>query len=142
MQMNIETDYAVRCILFLAQNDAYTPSGKIAEAMRIEKEQILRILKKLQAAGLVRSQRGQVGGFSLAKSTDQIMMRDIIEVMEDTIKINRCLENDGFCSRNGIPSCQVHQYYNGVQSILEQIFDNTSITDILSGNATAFSSLS
>ena len=142
MQMNIETDYAVRCILFLAQNDAYTPSGKIAEAMRIEKEQTLRILKKLQAAGLVRSQRGQVGGFSLAKSTDQIMMRDIIEVMEDTIKINRCLENDGFCSRNGTPSCQVHQYYNGVQSILEQIFDNTSITDILSGNATAFSSLS
>ena len=140
--MNIETDYAVRCILFLAQNDAYTPSGKIAEAMRIEKEQTLRILKKLQAAGLVRSQRGQVGGFSLAKSTDQIMMRDIIEVMEDTIKINRCLENDGFCNRNGTPSCQVHQYYNGVQSILEQIFDNTSITDILSGNATAFSSLS
>lgn len=140
--MNIETDYAVRCILFLAQNNTHTPSSRIAEAVCIEKDQVMRILKKLQAAGLVSSRCGADGGFCLAKSTDQITMIDIIEVMEDTIKINRCLEKDGYCSRNGTPSCRVHQYYTGVQSILEQLFGNTSITDILSGNATAFSSLS
>lgn len=141
MQMSIETDYAVRCILYMAQHEGYSKAAEISRAMCITKEHCVRILKKLSEAGLVCSQRGCVGGYRLKRPAEKISILDPIMVMEGTIKINRCLEHDGFCSRHAAPDCPVHQYYSGIQSILEQVFGNTTIQDIIDGRATAFNEL-
>ena len=139
MQMNIETDYAVRCILYMAQREGYSKAADISREMCISKEHCIKILRKLADAGLIVSRRGS--GYKLNRPADHISIFDPIMVMEGTIKINRCLEHDGFCSRNAAGSCPVHQYYSGIQSILEQVFENTTIQDILDGKATAYNEL-
>jgi len=141
MQMNIETDYAIRCMLYMGGHEGYSPSALISREMVIPKEQIQKILRKLMDAGLVISQRGQDGGYKPSRPVHDIKVLDVISCMEETIKINRCLEKDGFCNRKATISCPMHKYYYGVQNILEQVFQNTSIKDILDGKATGFSSL-
>ncbi len=141
MQMNIKTDYAIRCMLYMGSHDGFSPSNAISREMAIPKEDIQKILRQLMEAGLVVSQRGQDGGYKPSRPVHTIKVFDVISCMEGTIKINRCLEKDGFCNRKATNSCQMHKYYYGVQNILEQIFQNTSIKDILDGKATGFSSL-
>jgi Rrf2 family nitric oxide-sensitive transcriptional repressor len=141
MQLNIETDYAIRSILYLGSNPGYAPLKIIAETMAIEKEQLTKIIQKLRDAGLVKGQRGKVGGYTLARPASGIRLLDVILCMEGTIKVNRCLEKDGFCSRKAVPDCPMHHYYCGLQSILEQLFENTTMQDILDGKADAFQAL-
>ena len=53
MQMNIETDYAVRCILYMAQREGYSKAADISREMCISKEHCIKILRKLADAGLI-----------------------------------------------------------------------------------------
>ena len=141
MQLNIETDYAVRCVLYLAQCGKYTPVVRIGEQMRIEEDTLSRIIALLCEAGVVET-RKIPHSCRLAREPEKISVLDILELMEGTIKINRCLEHDGYCNRSGRDcNCPVHRYYSGVQNMLEQVFGDTSFADLLNGKADAFRAL-
>lgn len=140
MQLNIETDYAVRTVLYLTDQEGYEPSAKIARSMVVDPEIMKKILHRLQNAGIITSKSGADGGYALSRPAESISLLSVIETMEGTIKINRCLEKDGYCNRNMSGSCPVHKFYSSVQSMLEQVFGNTTIRDLHDGN-TAFAGL-
>ena len=51
--------------------------------------------------------------------------------MEGTTRINRCLEPDGFCSRNGVATCPVHKFYTHIQSYLDTAFQDKTIASLM-----------
>lgn len=134
MQLNIETDYAVRTVLYLTDKDGYEPSARIADQMVIDREILKKILHRLQKAGIVVGRAGSEGGYALSRPAENISLLSVIETMEGTVKINRCLEKDGYCSRKKSGSCAVHKFYASVQNMLEQAFGNTTIRDLYEGN--------
>lgn len=134
MQLNIETDYAVRTVLYLTGRNGYEPSGRIADVMVIDHDVLKKILHRLQNAGILVSKSGAEGGYALSRPAASISLLSVIETMEGTIRINRCLENDGYCNRKMSGSCNVHKFYSSVQSMLEQAFGNTTIQDLYDGN--------
>lgn len=131
MQINITTDYAIRAVLYLAVRNSITTSGEIAESMGIPKSYILKITNKLQEAGIVKRIVGSKGGFILAKSSEKINMYEIIKIMEPTMKINRCLEEDEYCSRFATESCPVRKFYNNLQNDLEFKLKEITIRHLL-----------
>lgn len=116
MQINVTTDYAIRAVLYLAIRNSITTSNEILVAMGIPKSYILKITNKLQEAGIVERIVGARGGFSLSKSPEQISLYEIIKIMEPTIKINRCLEEDEHCSRFATENCPVRKFYSNLQN--------------------------
>lgn len=89
----------------------------IISAKKKGKAKIARILKNI---GMVEAVEGAQGGYYLLKDPREITLLDVVKATESTIKINRCLEKDEFCSNNGIASCKVHRTYVGLQEELEQ----------------------
>ena len=68
MQITRETDYAIRCVLHLArQPRRVAPAAEIAAATQVPRIFLAKILQRLAKAGIVVSQRGVQGGFSLAR---------------------------------------------------------------------------
>lgn len=51
--------------------------------------------------------------------------------MESTIKINKCLENDKFCSRSIIENYPLRSFYCDLQDELESRLASTTINLIL-----------
>ena len=51
--------------------------------------------------------------------------------MENTTKINRCLEEDAHCNRKAVDYCAVRRYYAKVQEKLENKFFSISLAEIL-----------
>ena len=51
--------------------------------------------------------------------------------MEGTTRINRCLDPDGYCSRNGVPTCPVHKFYTRIQSYLDEAFQDKTIASLM-----------
>lgn len=131
MQLRITTDYAIRSILYLAMSPGNHSSYEIADTMCIPQKYVQQIMRDLRIAGIITSAQGGNGGYALAREPEEIKLGDIIVVMEKTICLNRCLEEDHYCSRGGPPNCPVHKYYGEIQGRLEEYFAKVSIKELL-----------
>lgn len=133
MNINQATDYGFRAVLFLAQQ----PQGVVVEAQTIANSQVvpmrflLKIMPSLIKAGIVRSQRGVGGGYALARHPKEITLLDVLEAIEGPIYLNRCLLDEVLCSKQGPPSCQVHQALGEIQQRLSSDFASYSFADLM-----------
>jgi Rrf2 family protein len=77
---------------------ASAPSGKLisdkalAEFNRVPKEYLSKCLQQLSQAGLVHTTTGPKGGYSLAKSPQEISFLEVVEAVEGTRKTFLCQE--------------------------------------------------
>lgn len=132
MQLNVTTDYAIRVILYLAMKGGIVSSKELSEKMGIPAKYILKITKKLSEAELTKTHIGKKGGFSVIKPAKEISLLDVIATMENTTKVNRCLEEDEFCSRFATDNCPVRGFYCALQEELENKLSLITIQDLLS----------
>lgn len=121
MQLTITTDYAIRIALLLSLSQRTISIPELSEKLHIPKSYVPRIITMLKKADIVDSSRGQHGGIYLKKSPEQITFKVIFDAVGETIKINRCLEEDKFCSR-----C-ARNFYTNLQDYLDKRFSETSI---------------
>lgn len=132
MQLKISTDYAIRIVLYLATTQTAATSAEISVKMGIPQTVIATLARPLQEAGILSTQRGSGGGFTLSRRPEDISLHEIINIAEGTTRINRCLEPDGFCSRKGTASCSAHRFFLREQEKLERSFREMTIAKLLS----------
>ncbi|WP_078060272.1 Rrf2 family transcriptional regulator [Desulfotomaculum copahuensis] len=132
MRLNQATDYAFRAVLHLAQ----LPPGEVVEAQVIAGREcipirfLLKILRLLTKAGIVNSHRGVGGGYALARSPEKITLLDVLTAVEGPVRINRCLVDPEFCSRQGPPHCAVHNALRAIQTTLIQQFQSYNFAQL------------
>ncbi len=139
MRITQETDYAFRIIRHLAQNeDKIVGAPKISESEYVPKRFTLRILRKLNLAGITDAKRGANGGFFLKKPKEDITLYDIILAIEGPIVINRCQDSeDPYCSKNcamgtDFSTCGFHNALGEIQSNIIDMFKNLKMSDFVS----------
>lgn len=111
MQLNHATDYAFRVVLFLAKMslNEVASSPVIADSQDIPLRYLQKITRPLVLAGLIKSYRGVIGGFALAKPAREITLYDVITAMEGPLAINRCFPDGKACSLHPDGDCPVHR---------------------------------
>ena len=119
MQLKITTDYAIRIVYYLACRGEVITASELAYELKIPESYIPKITKRLKDANIITACEGIKGGYLLSENPENISLFDIISSTEVTMKINRCLEEDGFCSRNATDYCSVHKAFLKVQKIYE-----------------------
>ncbi|MGI6221673.1 MAG: RrF2 family transcriptional regulator [Coriobacteriales bacterium] len=130
MQLNISTDYAIRSLLYLATCGRQASSSEIAYEMCIPDNYLYAVMGKLKKAGLAVATRGVKGGWTLTKDPSEIALLDIIEVMEGSVKMNRCLDDSRKCNREATSHCSVHAYYSELQDQLESFLGNVTLEQL------------
>ena len=131
MQLNITTDYAIRTVLYLATVNRLASATEISNHIGISANYLHRVATMLKKAGIIDSRNGANGGFFLAKDAAHITLFDIIEIMESTMRLNRCLEPDHFCSRNAVATCPVRRALTQVQQAIETQLAQVTIASLL-----------
>jgi Rrf2 family protein len=118
MLVTRETDYAVRCVLYLArEKDQVANVTEIAHAMHIPKTFLAKILQRLIRSKIVGSLRGMNGGFLLAKKPADISLLDIMEAIQGPAGINECAVDSKKCQRSS--SCAVHPVWVDIRKEVE-----------------------
>ncbi|MCE5280874.1 MAG: Rrf2 family transcriptional regulator [Deltaproteobacteria bacterium] len=118
-------DYAIRGMVHLAgQPEGETRHlGDIASDIEVPRPLLAKIFQQLGRAGLVISQRGAGGGFSLGRPAEKISLLEIVEAAEGPISLNRCLLGKGVCGRDAF--CTVHPVWKeaqeGMRSVLGKV---------------------
>lgn len=133
MQINRQTEYAVRTILELAK----LPFGEqlntkvISERQNIPEVFLKKTIQLLSKGGLLLTQRGTQGGVRLARSSDKISIADVVLAIEGPLALNVCL-NEGHNCQNK-PSCLVHKILRRTQNAMVQELTRETFADIVKG---------
>lgn len=131
MQFQLATDYAIRILMCLHEHGNKLLSAVyMAEQLGITYLYFMKVISKLKQAGIVTSMQGCNGGYRLARPAGEITMLEVVDIMEEGIHINRCLQTDGFCSREAGPDCRLKQKHIALQNVITNYLRDVVITDI------------
>ena len=92
MQLTKHTDYAFRILIFLAtlEKDKLTTIQQLTEGFDISKSHAMKIVNKLVHQGWINAIRGKNGGVKLGVSADKITLREVVDLMEQTLEPVNC----------------------------------------------------
>lgn len=131
MNITQESDYAIRAVLILANQKDILDAKTIGEKGNIPLRFLLKLLRKLTSAGIVKSYRGVNGGYVLNRLPRDINLKIIIEAIEGPITINRCLYDKETCSANKGSNCCIHKALYDVQSNLIRELESVNFETLL-----------
>ena len=123
------TEYALRAVIYLAKGEGENTTAQvIAEAAIVPEGYMSKVLNTLARSGIVTSQRGPSGGFSLAIAPELLTMLQVVEAVEPLPRIKTCpLElsehKGGLCSLHAV----LAELVDGVEARLT----GTTISDLL-----------
>ena len=134
MKFNQATDYAFRMVLHMST----LPPGEkmtgaeLATAQMIPERFLLKIMRMLIKAGIMRSYRGVDGGFALKKSPDEITLWDVICAVEGDAYLQKCLYDPASCNKSCMGHCAVNEARGTIQNALEQQLTSVSFGELAS----------
>ena len=131
--LTMEADNALRITFLLGFTQELTDAPTIAESVAVPTRFALKILRKLTQGGIVTSRRGKSGGYLLARPPSEITVRQIIELIDGPILINRCVDESNCCSRMGHDKakCAFHRLFAAESARLAGNLDRVTLQHIL-----------
>jgi Rrf2 family protein len=122
------TEYALRAVVYLAaQGGAARTIQQIAEATRVPANYLSKVMQSLRRAGLVGSQRGLHGGFTLGVPPGELTVYDVVQAVERIRRIERCplgLEDH-------INLCPLHRRLDQAMAMVERALRQSTIAELL-----------
>jgi len=104
-------------VLYVSRKESYTAKAEdISKEMQIPKIFLMKILKQLQKAGLLKLKRGVSGGVTLAKKPAEVTLYDVILATEKAVALNRCVIKKGVCGL--VSQCPIHPVWLKVRKRL------------------------
>ena len=134
LRMTKQTDYGIVLMTHLAQDPRRHHSApELASELRIPLPMVSKILKLLARHGLLVSHRGVRGGYSLARSPEEISVADLIAALEGPIAVTECIEEahlgfPGDCSRESF--CAVRANWQRINGAVRQALDSITLADM------------
>jgi FeS assembly SUF system regulator len=123
------TDYAVVILTELANGgqEADTASA-LAERTRLAQPTVSKLLKTLQAAGIVRSIRGRNGGYALVNSPNRVTLTTIIEAVEGPIAMTECALESGRCEIE--TDCSVRPHWRLINGAIREALNDLTLDEL------------
>jgi Rrf2 family protein len=127
-------EYGVICALHLARRETAGPvtGREIAERERLPGDYVEQILLRLRRAGIVRSTRGARGGYALARTPEEISIRDVIAASESTTFDLHCVTHpveEERCS--AAHACSIRPVWMLLQQRIDAVLEGVRLSDLL-----------
>lgn len=133
MRISAKVDYAVRAMCEIAAHQADVPlkAEQIASAQEIPLSFLENILVDLRRAGFVRSLRGQVGGYRMAKPASDITIADIIRAVEGPLADVRGLRPESLVFTGSATA--LRDVWLATRVGLRRVLERVSVADVVAG---------
>lgn len=96
------TDYAMRALCYIAQQEGTAVSvTEMVAALKIPRPFLRKIVQTLSGEGILKSCKGQGGGFSLGRRGEDVRLTDLIRIFQGTLQLNECVFKKKICPNRG-----------------------------------------
>lgn len=131
MKLRLQTDYALRTLIFLGHVDRKSKAEEVADTFGISKDHLIKVIQQLTRMGYLRTYPGRGGGVALAKDASSITVREVIEAMEGNVGVLECVQDSTFCPME--PGCHLRRLLMTAEKAFYQALGSTSIADLYRG---------
>ncbi|MDH3253727.1 MAG: SUF system Fe-S cluster assembly regulator [Acidobacteriota bacterium] len=130
IRMTKQADYGIVLLTHLARrSERQVNATELAEETQLPAPTVSKILKLLARAGLLSSNRGVKGGYSLARSADAVSVADIITALDGPIAITECIdEAPGECVQE--PSCVVRGNWQRINEAIRGALEEITLAEM------------
>lgn len=134
-----KSQYALRAIYELAKRRDSGPTkiSDIAAAQGIPRRFLEVILNQLKSSGIVSSKRGFYGGYFLTKSAKHVTVGDVLRFLEQKQGPSHCIACVSQTACPFVDRCAFSNLWKRVKTAAYDIYDDTSMQDLLDANAMA-----
>lgn len=133
MRVSAKSDYALRALIEIAgQSDAAAISAEeIGRLQDIPRGFLQGILADLRRVGIVMSQRGQAGGWRLARDPGDVSVADVIRAVDGPLVSIYGLRPESVAYNESARALQ--HVWIAARSSLREVLETVTIADLLSG---------
>jgi FeS assembly SUF system regulator len=125
------TDYGLVVMTHMAhsQDALQHRARELAVETRLPLPTVSKLLKQLMLGGLLVSQRGVNGGYSLARKPQDISVAEIIAALEGPIALTECsTEVSGLCDLE--PCCAIKKNQQIINQAVRSVLENVMLSDL------------
>ena len=128
LKLTKKADYALMAMKHLAEHpDQRSHSAKdVADAFGIPPEALAKILQRLAKAGLLHSQHGINGGYTLARAAHTISAFEVIQAIDGPLFITSCVTTRGECDQTD--RCNIREPLRKVNESIEAVLKRIKIS--------------
>ena len=130
LKLTKKTDYALMALNYMSDREqAFVANTRnIADTYNIPPELLAKVLQKLAKEGMINSQNGPKGGYSLVRDPSEITLGEIIRVIEGPIQIVRCGDGDNTCEQT--EQCTIRSPLRRIERQIIGFLDSITIDKI------------
>lgn len=129
-KVNKLTDYATVVLISIARSHVVRSTQQISEKTGIPLPTVAKLMKNLNKAGLVKSQRGASGGYTLGRVPSDITLADVIQAVEGPIALTACADtSDEHCGIQSV--CPVQGRWNRVNTAVRAALADVTLADMV-----------
>lgn len=134
MRITTQAEYGLICALHLARriDDGPVTGREIAARERLPGDYVEQIMLKLRRADIVKSTRGAHGGYRLARSPDEISVRDVMNASEHSTFDVHCGSHpveEARCS--SAHDCSIRPVWMLLQRRIDEVLESVRLSDLM-----------
>jgi FeS assembly SUF system regulator len=132
-KLNRLTDYGVVVLTQMSGNpDALRTAPQVAQDTGVPLPTVAKLLNALAHEGLVTSQRGAAGGYSLNRPAEAISVAEIIQALEGPIALTACVDGaTGGCDVESL--CPMRGNWDKVNKAIHSALSQVTLADMATG---------
>ena len=130
LKLTKKADYGLMAMKHLAEHAAQgaCSAKDVAESYGIPPEALAKILQRLAKAGLLHSQHGINGGYTLARPANEISAYEVIRAIDGPLFITSCITVRGECGQS--EKCTIREPLRKVNESIEQVLRRIKIAEM------------
>lgn len=139
MKFSTQEEYGLRCLLRIGKAE---PKGltipEISEMEGLSTAHVGKLLRILRIGEFIESERGQNGGYKLARKADKILISEVLAVLGGRLfEASFCQDHSGAASicTNSI-DCSVRSLWSNIQTMLDNVLSKITLKDMLGSEET------
>lgn len=136
MKFSTQEEYGLRCLIQIARrhNDGGMSIPQVSAAEGLSVAHVAKLLRILRISGFIESIRGYDGGYRLARPAEEILISEVLHTLGGKLfEEDFCERHPGtevkFCSHT--PSCAVRSIWQNIQSAVDSVLHNITLSDLL-----------
>lgn len=131
LRMSRLTDYATVVLAQIAASPGRLhTASELATATGLTHTTVSKLLKTLAKSGLLSSQRGAAGGYTLARPAERISAADVLDALEGPVTLTECASDEGGCEYEA--QCRVGGAWQSINAAIRQALEEVSLVDLVS----------
>ena len=129
LKLSKKTDYAIILLTHLGEVNTPVSAQKVAEHYQLPYPMVANILKLLVSSGLIKSTRGQLGGYLLARPAENIILSEIIQVTDNPFTLVECVHDEDLCKVH--QCCPTKRPLIALHNKIQQFIEETTLAAII-----------